>query len=206
MRFLFSILMLSVIAWSLAVVWFVNAMPRDLLPPTEKADAIIVLTGGQDRVEHGFAMLGEGAAPVLLISGVGEHVTEEEILNEHATDEIRNHIYEHGGEIVLDHIARSTVSNADQSAAFIRDRHIKRIRLVTANYHMKRSVHEFRMASPEVVILPDPVFPAEFRREQWWAHGNTRRLVFSEFYKYFAVLLRDVLRPTEDRVSTAGTT
>lgn len=195
MRFFLTLLTLAAILWASALIWFVHAMPSQPLPPDHKAEALVVLTGGQGRVEHGFAMLADGAAPVLLISGVGEHVTEEEILNEHATDEIRNGIYEHGGEIVLDHIARSTVSNADQSAAFIRARNIHSIRLVTASYHMKRSIHEFRTASPDVEILPDPVFPEGFRRDQWWEHENTRRLVFSEFYKYFAVLLRDIMRP-----------
>lgn len=201
MRFLLTILTLAAVLWAGALVWFVNAMPSQALPPEDKVEALVVLTGGQGRVEHGLAMLAEGAAPVLLISGVGEHVTEEEILNEHATDEIRNRIYEHGGEIVLDHIARSTVSNADQSAAFIRERNIHSIRLITASYHMKRSIQEFRVASPDIEILPDPVFPEGFRRDQWWEHENTRRLVFSEFYKYFAVLLRNAVRPVNQAES-----
>lgn len=195
MRFLLSILMLTAIAWSGALLWFVNAMPGEALPASAKADAIVVLTGGKSRVEHGLKMLADGAAPVLFISGVGQKVTKNQMLNEHANAETREKINATGAEIVLDHVARTTVSNADQSATFIKTRGIHSIRLITANYHMKRSMHEFQDASPEVEILPDPVFPDDFRRDQWWRHDNTRRLVFSEFYKYLAVLVRDAVRP-----------
>ena len=197
MRSLLSLLMFASMLWLLALGWFVGTMPTKLLPVDEKADAIIVLTGGTERVEHGIVMLAEQVAPVLFISGVGEDATEAEILDAHATQEIREKIYETGGEIVLDHISRSTVSNADQSAMFIQKRGIKTIRLVTADYHMKRALLEFRLSNPDLTILADPVFPKRFKRHAWWAHDNTRRLLFSEFYKYYIVLLREALRPTD---------
>lgn len=187
--------MLAAIAWSAALVWFLQAMPTESLPENHETEAIVVLTGGNGRVERGLAVLAEQSAPVLLISGVGERVSQTQMLNEHTDAETREKISATGGEVVLDHVARSTVSNADQSAAFIRKRNIKSIRLITANYHMLRSMREFRLANPEVEIIADPVFPPGFRRNEWWAHENTRRLVFSEFNKYFAVRLRDLLRP-----------
>lgn len=143
----------------------------------------------------GLEMLAQGAAPLLYITGVGEHVTTEQMLEEHASPVAKGILYHADVDIELDHVARSTVSNADQSAAFLRKRGIKSIRLITANYHMKRSMHEFKTAIPEITILADAVFPEDFKRDEWWLHPNTRRLVFSEFYKYGAVLLRDWLKP-----------
>ncbi len=195
MRFIFSFLMLFALFWAGALAWFVGTMPRAPLPTEVKAEAIVVLTGGSGRVEHGLQMLAEGAAPVLFISGVGAQVKEEELMSEHATAAVREKIYEQNGEIVLDHVARSTVSNADQTTAFLRKRGFHRVRLITADYHMRRSIYEFRTAMPELEIIPDPVFPKQFQREQWWAEANTRHLVFSEFYKYLAVLMRDHVRP-----------
>lgn len=195
MRLLLSLIVSFAMLWASAVLWFVITMPTEPLPSTTKTEAIVVLTGGKGRVEHGLTMLAEGAAPVLFISGVGEHVTEATILDAHATQETREKIYETNGEIVLDHIARSTVSNADQTAVFIRERGIKTIRLVTASYHMRRSMYEFRGANPGLKIVADPVFPEGFRRDVWWEHENTRRLIFSEFNKYIAILLRDLVRP-----------
>lgn len=194
MRFLLTLLMLAAILWSGALAWFVNVMPSASLPASRTTEALVVLTGGKARVEHGLEMLAAGAAPVLFISGVGEHVTEEQLLSEHADAKLREKIYANDREIVLDHVAHSTVSNADQAAEFLRERNIKSIRLITASYHMRRSLREFHTAIPEVSIVPDPVFPEGFRRDEWWKHDNTRRLVFSEFYKYWAVLVRDSLR------------
>lgn len=196
MRFLLSLLTFAVLLWAASLAWFVMTMPREPVPADNKAEALVVLTGGSGRVEHGLNMLAAGAAPVLFISGVGEQVTEEEILTAHADAATRERIYEAGGEVVLDHVARSTVSNADQTAEFLRARSIKVIRLITADYHMRRSLREFRTAMPDIEIVPDPVFPEGFRRSEWWQHENTRRLVFSEFYKYLAVLLRNTLSPT----------
>lgn len=197
MRFLLTSLVYAMLAWLVTFGWFIAQIPAEPLPETTKAEAIVVLTGGQGRVEHGLSMLAAGAAPVLFISGVGERTSQQQILEVSASPETRQRILEAGGEIVLDRFARSTVSNADQSASFIRERGIHSIRLVTANYHMKRALHEFREASPSLTIMPDPVFPEGFRLSGWWEHDNTRRLLFSEFYKYLAVLLRDAIRPRE---------
>ena len=195
MRFILSLVMMAAIAWSGGLAWFVHSMPDQAVTDQQHTEVLVVLTGGQDRVEHGLSLLARGVAPVLFISGVGERVTEEQIMNAHASAKTREAIYENGGQVVLDHIARSTVSNADQAAEFIRAHNIKTIRLITASYHMKRSLREFQTVIPEVTIIADPVFPEGFRRDEWWQHKNTRRLVFSEFYKYYAVLLRDWVRP-----------
>lgn len=197
MRFLFTILSYAALAWIAAFVWFFVQIPTAPLPESRKADAIIVLTGGQERIARGLSMLAEGAAPVLFISGVDERLSVARLLSTGASEETQQKIRDIGGEVVLDHYSRSTVSNADQSAAFIKKRGIKSIRLVTANYHMKRALHEFREANPGLSILPDPVFPPGFQRELWWRDDNSRRLIFSEFYKYVAIVMRDAARPAE---------
>lgn len=193
MRALLSFVMLAALLWSSALVWFVQTMPRAQVDPSIQTDAIVVLTGGADRVERGFSMLAAGAAPVLLISGVGEKVTLADMLRQHASPAAREAMAEHVPEVVLDYVANSTQTNADQTAAFARARHIASLRLITAHYHMKRSVLEFHAAMPGVTIVADPVFPQGFRRDQWWQHDTSRRLVFSEFNKYWAVLLRGAL-------------
>lgn len=197
MRLILTLVIYGALAWLAALAWFIAHIPTTPLDQNAHAEAIVVLTGGQGRVEHGLSMLAAGTAPVLFISGVGEHTTEAQILETNADQKTREKIYETGGEIVLDHVARSTVANADQSGEFIRKRGIHSIRLITANYHMKRALHEFRETNRGLTILPDPVFPEGFQLNEWWQHDNTRRLLFSEFYKYIAVVLRDAIRPDE---------
>lgn len=187
--FLLTVVMGGAILWSAALVWFIQTLPSSGTPYTVTTDAIVALTGGNGRVEHGLEALAEGAAPVLLVSGVGRHVTLPQLLLAHAKPETRARIRARDGEIVLDYIASSTNSNASETAAFVTERKVTSIRLVTAGYHMRRSLLEFRAAMPNVVLVPDPVFPTEFRRDEWWRHANTRRLMFSEFHKYFGALL-----------------
>lgn len=197
MRALLTILMFATLLWVGGLTWFVMKLPKAPLPSDIKAEALVVLTGGSGRVEHGLSMLADKVAPVLFVSGVAPKVTQEQLLREHSSATVRERINTAGGEIILDRVSRSTLSNADQTAAFLRKRDIKRIRLITADYHMQRSLHEFRIAMPELEILPDPVFPEKFRRESWWQDANTRHLMFSEFYKYAAILVRDRVRPAK---------
>ncbi len=50
------------------------------------------------------------------------------------------------------------------------------LRLVTANYHMPRSLLEFARAMPDIEIVPHPVFPEISRGPHWWAAaGEFRR-------------------------------
>jgi uncharacterized SAM-binding protein YcdF (DUF218 family) len=60
----------------------------------------------------------------------------------------------------------------------------KSIRLVTANYHMPRSLVLFRSAMPNIKIIPHPVYPSKFKYNKWWLSGRTISLVISEYFKY----------------------
>ena len=188
MRALFSILMAMALLWCGGLAWFIQNLPDTSVPPSVHTDAIIVLTGGTERVEHGLEMLGEGAAPVLFISGVGSHVTLPQMVAAHASLSVQQKIAARHAQIVLDYVANSTQTNAGQAAEFVAQQHLHSLRLVTASYHMPRSVLEFRAAIPGAAIVADPVFPEGFHRHAWWQHEATRRLVLSEYHKYFAAL------------------
>lgn len=194
MRMLSFILFAIIAFWVLGLAVFVHGLPNKATPASVKTDAIIVLTGGNARVERGFSMLAQGAAPILLISGVGKDVTLQEMLMEHADAKTRQAISDRNASIVLDHVALTTYTNAREVAQFVRERRVQSIRLITAHYHMPRSMAEMQTALPEVEIIADPVFPAGFRRDQWWRHKNSRDLVLSEFHKSLAVLFRPVLQ------------
>ncbi len=57
------------------------------------------------------------------------------------------------------------------------------MRLVTAAYHMPRSLLEFRYAMPNVLIIPHPVFPSHVKQDRWWAYPGTAMLLMSEYNK-----------------------
>ena len=59
---------LALIVWALGFIWFAVALP--LPAGTEKADVVVVPTGGEGRIDRGLAALRSGWAGRMLVSGV----------------------------------------------------------------------------------------------------------------------------------------
>lgn len=192
MRAFLSLVVLGLALLLATFGWFLVHVPTSRLPASVHTEAIVVLTGGNGRVEQAFSLLAEQAAPILFVSGVGNGVTQSQLIAAHTTAQTRARIADLDAEIVLDYQADSTRTNAEEASAFVASRGMHSIRLVTANYHMPRSLLEFQAAMPQVEVLPDPAFPQPFSTPRsWWRDPVARRLMFSEFQKYCAVLLRE---------------
>lgn len=174
--------------WVAALVSYVYSIPKEPTNDTASTDAIVVLTGGSLRIARGFELLDKGVAKTLFISGVAEDATLEELMNTHNASSKVRALASKEPVIILDRVANSTRSNAAQTAQWVHDRGIRSIRLVTANYHMRRSVMEFRRLMPDVTIIADPVFPENFHLEGWWRDRVSRELALSEFHKFMVVL------------------
>jgi uncharacterized SAM-binding protein YcdF (DUF218 family) len=190
MRWFLTLILAALALWGAAFAVFMAAMYVPPASTDQPTDALIVLTGGNGRVERGLSLLADGAAPVLFISGVGEKVTLMEMLAAHASRETREKILHNGSEIIFDYAASSTQTNAAQAAEFVRDRHYQSIRLITGHYHMPRSMVEFHAALPGVTILREPVVPNKLARTPWWRDPAGRRLIWQEFHKYLAASFR----------------
>ena len=67
------------------------------------------------------------------------------------------------------------------------------LRLVTAGYHMPRSLLEFRRALPGVRIVPHPVFPERVRQADWWAFPGTAWLIVGEYVKYLGAIVHGLV-------------
>lgn len=188
-----TVLITLIFIWAAGLVMFVHQMPTTPTTDDTSTDAIIVLTGGSLRVERGFELFGRDKAHTLFISGVGKDATLDDLLKKYGNDEVREKVTAGAAHIVLDYRALTTQTNAREAAHFIREQNLKTVRLVTANYHMPRSLMEFQAVVPEVRIIPDAVIPEPFRRDRWWDDQASRRLVLSEFHKYWAAWFRTCL-------------
>lgn len=193
LRTLLSLIAFTALLWTAGLVAFINSIPTRSLEPNAKTDAIVVLTGGEGRVEYGFQLMEQGHARTLFISGVGKGVTRDDLLSSYASKLLKHSI---GDGLVLDHAANDTHANAMETARFMKERGYRSMRLVTAGYHMKRSLYECRQLMPEVHIVADPVSPLAFRRDNWWRDDTTRHLVLSEYHKYGLVWLRSLIGQT----------
>lgn len=172
-------------AWVAGFVLFAGTIPEDTAPLSEKTDAIIVLTGGTLRMETGIALLEAGAARKLFVSGVHRGVDVAELLRIQKRQPDRLQCC-----IVLGHDAIDTVGNARETAAWVAQEGIGSIRLVTAGYHMPRSMLEFRAAMPGVTIVSHPVSPDHVKTDSWYRYPGTALLIAGEFSKYILSWLR----------------
>ena len=192
-RHLFHLLLLLIACWCFGLLIFAAEIPnptqiRDSDKPT---DAIIVLTGGGDRLAEGFRLLDRGLAKKLLISGVAQGVTLEQLIDGLGADKAAAPSpAELACCVTLGYAAASTVGNALESANWIAKNGFKSVRLVTANYHMMRSLLEFRRTAPTVEVIPHPVFPAEVKDPYWFVHPKTLGLIVNEYHKYLVALVR----------------
>lgn len=144
-----------------------------------KADAIVVLTGGVSRIRAAGGLLKAGRADRLLITGVNRVVRPADL----------RRLLDIGADlysccVTVDHAAQNTRGNAIQSRKWVRGHGFKRIIVVTASYHMARSLAELGRVLPEVDLIAHPVLPARFRDRPWWLDGAESRLLLAEYLKF----------------------
>jgi len=177
--------LLAAMAWTGGLVWFAALVPDRIDDPDTATDAIVVLTGGSERLETGLRLLAERRAGKLFVSGVygGVDVAQLLRLSRQVPEEIECCV-------VLGYSAGNTQGNASETAAWMAAENYRSLRLVTANYHMPRSLLEFKRAMPGLIILPHPVFPHSFKQHDWWRWPGTANLIASEYMKYMLAVLR----------------
>lgn len=161
---------------------FMDATRRDA-PAPAPAGAVIVLTGGAERVDAALRLLDRGLAPVLLVTGANRSLTLAEFARAHGRDPAAL-----AGRVVLGRAAATTIGNAAEAAAFLRARGVDSALVVTAGYHMPRAMLELRRALPAIRLQPHPVQPAALRPDGAAHLPASRRwtLLLGEFVKYGA--------------------
>lgn len=176
------VLLSAFLIYLLGFILFATTLPRKAAYPA-RADAIVALTGGDARLDTAVRLLERGAARRLLITGVHPAITKPEI------KEIA-----HGGRKFdccadLDFVAEDTRDNAAEAAGWMKAHRFKSLILVTANYHMPRSMAEFSADMPEVKLEPYPVEPDGVDFKAWWRNPHTVRLLHAEYAKYLASIV-----------------
>ncbi|MEM9468682.1 MAG: YdcF family protein [Pseudomonadota bacterium] len=157
--------------WVCGLIWFSASISMSKPEqPSVKADAIIALTGGTKRIEEALNILKQHEPSELFISGVNPDVKESDIIgskNEKLCC------------ITLGYMANNTQENAEEVKQWIETQDIQSIRLVTSNYHMPRSVLEFKKLMPNLTIFKHAVKPNNYSliNRKFWP------ITFSEYNK-----------------------
>src|SRR3546814_15724074 len=136
-----------VLVWTLGFAVFMVALPSPP-DPTRTPDAIVVPSGGAGRIDGGIALIARHAARRMLVSGVAPTVRPIELAVEYRT---RPAVFECCSD--LGHEAVDTRSNAEETAAWVRDHRYRSVRLVTSDWHMARARMELRHAPERDVEL-----------------------------------------------------
>jgi uncharacterized SAM-binding protein YcdF (DUF218 family) len=147
--------------------------------PMPVADAIVVLTGGEQRLEEAVQLLRQGRGRRLLISGVNP-------IN--GKSDIRRLT---GGSanlfdccIDLGYTARNTIGNAEETRDWARTWKFQRLIIVTSSYHMPRSLIELSRMMPGTALIPFPVTPRSLASEPWWLSPTSARTLIAEYLKF----------------------
>lgn len=167
-------------------------------PASPRADAIIVLTGGFQRIDQGVELLKAGAGKRLLISGVHPTTTRSQIRrNTQSSAALFTCCVDIGREAV------DTIGNAVEASNWIADRGYRSILVVTNNYHMPRSLLELRRARPETKFIAYPVVNSDLKTSNWLRNPLFMKAILLEYAKYSVAFLRDVIGShTPNRIGT----
>ena len=188
-RGFFVAVLLIALAYMLGFVAFIWLLPK--APANfQGADGIVVLTGGETRLDRADALFESGVGKRLLISGVDEATTKETL----------KHLI-HGGARFdccadLGYAAEDTRGNAQETADWARAHNFHRLILVTGRYHMPRSLREFSAEMPNVQLMPYPVEQESINLADWWEHPRTIFRLHREYAKYLVSLVTTSMAPT----------
>jgi uncharacterized SAM-binding protein YcdF (DUF218 family) len=147
-------------------------------PPEPHADAIVVLTGGYQRIDQAVELLQKGAGKRLLISGVHPTTTRAQIRKmTQATPELFDCCVDIGYD------ALDTIGNAEEATNWIHTRGYKSVLVVTNNYHMPRSLAELAYVDPETKFIAYPVVNTDLKNSNWFTDPNAMRVMLAEYGK-----------------------
>jgi uncharacterized SAM-binding protein YcdF (DUF218 family) len=177
---------------------FIYSIERVERRPETRADGIVALTGGAQRIGDAVDLLTQGYGSRLLISGVNERTSREEIAR---LNPGQRKLFDCC--VDLDYRARNTIGNAIETRRWAEQNRFHSLIVVTSNYHMPRTLVELDHALPEVHKVPYAVVtsidPAE-----WWRSVSTARVLASEYLKFLAVWARTRFEKDPERSTAAN--
>jgi len=185
-----ALFLVLLMIWAVGLLAFTSRVEHST-PPQEPAaaDGIVVLTGRSGRrIEAAMALLERKKASRMLVSGVDRDATRNDIRSvARAADQVYDCCVDLGFEAV------NTVGNAKETAGWARKHGFRKLIVVTADYHMPRSLLELRAALPGVSLVAYPVVTVELNAQTWWKTGAAARRMILEYSKYLVILTREGL-------------
>lgn len=162
---------------------FAEEVAQEARVSPSHSDGIVVLTGGEYRIEAAVRLLEAGYAERMLVSGINKRTSPEDVRHLLKLDPAQFARSRQLGAVELGYEARNTFENAEETRAWALRHHIRRLIVVTAVNHMPRSLAEIGHALPGVELVPHSVLPPGYR-EPWWTSQASVRMLLAEYLKY----------------------
>jgi uncharacterized SAM-binding protein YcdF (DUF218 family) len=177
LRRLVWIISAAAVAVLAGFVAFVESLPKPEDATVQPADGIVALTGEGRRLMPAMDLLEKGLGQRLLITGV----------NPASKGALKSVL--HGGPLFdccvdLGFAALDTRGNAEEAASWARQHRYSSLIIVTADYHMPRSLIEFGSELPGVRLVPYPV--PDYANSVF----QSARRLGGEYFKYLATSVR----------------
>jgi len=182
---------LGLIGLAAGFVFFVNIIDNEEPKALPSAEGVVALTGGSERVSEAVELLSKGRARRLLITGVNQQTSRQQIArlmpNFHQLFDCC---------IDLGRAALNTAGNADETRRWVEANAIRtNLIIVTSNYHMPRALVELRSALPQLDLIPYPVVSDRLRNSDWRSDTHVARLLAIEYVKFLAAIVRTKIMP-----------
>jgi uncharacterized SAM-binding protein YcdF (DUF218 family) len=177
---------------------FVGSLDRYEREPGARTDAIVALTGGAQRIGDAIDLLAKGYADRLLITGVNERTSRDQISR---LNPGQRRLFECC--VDLDYRARNTIGNAIETRRWMEDHRFRSLIVVTSNYHMPRTLVELDNVIPEARKVPYAVVSDSVDPDAWWRSLQTTKLLASEYVKFVAGWLRTRIEKDPERSAAA---
>jgi uncharacterized SAM-binding protein YcdF (DUF218 family) len=184
-RAILAAILLAAILGSAGFLYFAETVAGLETPGDPKADAIVVLTGGYQRIDHAIDLLKKGAGGRLLISGANPSTSGNQLRK---LTQSSSTLFECCVDMGYDAI--DTVGNANEAARWINDHRFRRVLVVTNNYHMPRSLLELKASDPQTEFIAYPVVNTDLKNGNWLSQPGVLKAMLSEYVKYSLAQIR----------------
>lgn len=188
--------MIWFIILSIAIVFLLTAMGGILVvaDPLQKADAIVVLSGGDEhRIDEAIRLYQEEYADTIILTETGAFL--EEFNAEYSKERqlvLLNAGIPGGAIMITPWNAASTRDEAKDVKALLQSKHPKVLLVVTDPYHTLRTrmIWEEVFEGTETEILVRPVRDSWYSSSTWWLSKAGWKNTVNEYIKLFGYIVQ----------------
>lgn len=150
-----------------------------LTEPDKKADAIIILSGGQGRVEKGVELYQAGYAPYIILSNSTESTSRSgDMLQTALALGVPEDV------IFTESAAESTYQNAELTLSILKEHDFESAIVVSSEFHMRRVKLLFdRVYRKSEIELTYVGSSSGYNDARWWSDRNSRETTLNEYVK-----------------------